>query len=320
MIAALALAAAVGIALPHALRLERTNPAIAAFIWVSALSVRALAAVLAAAWLILYFPATEQFAALTRWCLHGLAVAHLNGHDVGHVATLAPAALVAASLLSAVVGLRRLRGSLRRLADRPIGVGPHGSLIVGGQSVTLAVVGLRRPRLLVSAGALLELDDDELAAGLAHERAHVARRHRYALVYAELCRAVARLLPGSRHAAAQVAFHLERDADRWAVRHRVDGRALARALGKASRPLPGGGLVVALGAGGLDERVAELLDGRPPRRSAACRAAAAALAGMVVALTLALAPVVHAGVRLVRETPAALDCERQDSYEVSDRM
>ena len=66
------------------------------------------------------------------------------------------------------VGAEEMR---RRVAD--------GELLV-------AAAGLRRPRVLVSAGALLALDDDELEASLEHERGHIARRHRYVLVVSEL--------------------------------------------------------------------------------------------------------------------------------------
>jgi len=65
--------------------------------------------------------------------------------------------------------------------------------------VLVAAAGLRKPRVVVSAGALLNLDDEELAASLDHEHGHIVRRHRYVLVAAELCRALARLFP--EHAA-----------------------------------------------------------------------------------------------------------------------
>lgn len=70
-------------------------------------------------------------------------------------------------------------------------------MIVGGDAIALAVVGVLRPRVLISAGALLELSDDELDAALAHESAHIARRHRYVVLWAELCSAIARFIPGT---------------------------------------------------------------------------------------------------------------------------
>jgi hypothetical protein len=229
VILALSLAAIVGSALPHALRPRRAAPLTAAVIWTAALSLRALTVVLAAAWLLLFFPSTHLFAALTHWCWHHLASAALTGHDVGHATTVAPALLGVASLASVGVASTKLGRALRRhIAGSRTG-GPAGSIVIGGEGVVVAVVGLRRPRLVVSAGALLELDDDELAAALEHERAHIRRRHRFILIYAELCGAVARLLPGTGIALDELAFHLERDADRVALAGAADRRAQAAA-------------------------------------------------------------------------------------------
>ena len=308
-----ALLLAVAIALPHALRLERAAPPIAIVIWASVLSLRALIGVLAALWLVFFFPATDVFAAITRWCLHDVLPGHINGHDVGHAATLVPSLAIAGSLAAVFAGTWRLGRRLQRVASDALGCGPAGSRIIGGRDVLMAAVGVRRPQVLVSAGALVALDDDELAAGLAHERGHIARRHRYVLVYAELCRALGRVLPGTRRAAAELAFHLERDADRWALAHGVDRRALASALHKATGAhLRGRGLVVALGGHALEERVGELLDqapSHPTLRSSVCRGLAAGLAALAFVVALALPPVVLAGVDTVRDAPASQHCE-----------
>jgi hypothetical protein len=273
MIVSLCLVAIAGFCLPHALRLSRVSPLAAATIWTSALSLRALTVVLAAAWLLLFFPATQLFAALTHWCWHHLLPAALDGHDVGHATTIAPTLLGLASLLSVGVGAVKLGHSLRRHVAASLTRGPSDSVVVGGQDIVVGVVGLRRPRLLISAGALVELDDHELTAALAHERAHIRRRHRYVLVYAELCGAIARVLPGTQSALNELAFQLERDADRSALAGRVDRQALVGAIRKAS-PISrhGDHLVVALGGSRLDERIEEILE--EPRRRAGIRLAA----------------------------------------------
>lgn len=131
---------------------------------------------------------------------------------------------------------RTVHRLLKRHALRP---GPRESVIVGGAEVLLAAAGMRRPRVLVSAGALIALDDAELSAGPDHERGHIARRHRYLLVLAQLLYALGRLVPGSRQALRELSFHLERDADRWSLARRNDRQALARVITKAatSRPL-----------------------------------------------------------------------------------
>ena len=128
--------------------------------------------------------------------------------------------------------------AVRRLVRSPLGEGPEGSVIVGGEDVMLAAAGLTRPTLVVSAGALARLDDAELAAAMAHERAHIRRFHRYVLLFAEVCRVLGRPLPGTARAVRQLRFHIERDADRCAVRERTDRLALASAICKAATGAP----------------------------------------------------------------------------------
>ena len=125
---------------------------------------------------------------------------------MGHATTIAPALLGVASLLSVGVATVKLGRSLRRHVAASLTRGPADSVVVGGRDV-VGVVGLRRPRLLVSAGALSELDDEELTAALANERAHIRRGRRYVLVYAELCGAIARALPGTQSALDELVFH-----------------------------------------------------------------------------------------------------------------
>ena len=104
--------------------------------------------------------------------------------------------------------------------------------------------GCGRPRIVISAGALVALDDAELLASLDHERGHIALRHRYLLVAGELARAVARFLPGTRAAARELVFSLERDADRYALDAAATTRPCWRARSARPRrapPRPGAG-------------------------------------------------------------------------------
>jgi Zn-dependent protease with chaperone function len=194
----------VGIAVPHLLPLSSASPAVAATIWLSALCLRALTALYVALYLVLFFPGTRLFSAVTHWCLHTvlpLLATHmgLHGHRVGDAASILPAFVLAFSLISVAVGVVRAARSVQALLTRSsLGQGPGDTLIVSGPGVLLAAAGITRPRVFVSAGALTTLDDDELAAGLDHERAHIARRHRFILVFAELCRSLARFVPGTR--------------------------------------------------------------------------------------------------------------------------
>jgi len=229
-----------GVTLPHALRLSRADPSTAALLWVANLGLRALAGMFVATYVILFLPGTEFFSALTRWCWHAvlpLIATHLgfNGHRIGDAAAALPTIALGLSVFWVGAGVVRVARSVRRLITRAaLGRGPRDTLIVGGAEVVVAAAGLAKPRVLVSAGALTQLDDEELAAGLEHERGHIARRHRWILVYAELCRALGVFVPGTRAAIRELNLHLERDADRWALARRHDRLALASAIVKAA--------------------------------------------------------------------------------------
>lgn len=289
---------ACGIALAHALPLRAASPLVAVTIWGSSLVLRALGVLLAAAYTIVYVPRSDLFAAVTHWCWHSilpLIRAHLglDGHRVGDVAVVAPSLLVLLSVGSVAYGILRAARTLRRYLRRhALGPGPAESVIVCGGDVVLGAAGLTRPRVIVSAGALTAFDDDELAAGLAHERGHIAHRHRYVLLLAELCRGVARFTPGTRRAVDELRFHLERDADQWAIARRHDPFALASAICKAAiagpAPIPG---TASLVGAGVADRIRQLLD--PHRGSRARgRLLGVAAAGLVAitAATAALAP------------------------------
>ena len=229
-----------GIALPHVLRLERGTPAAAATIWIVSLWLRALLVVFCVLYLAFTARSTEALHHLTHWCWHAVLpflTDHegLDGHRVGDAATIVPALVAIASVLWVMLGVARgVHAVKRMLASDSLGPGPSDSVVVGGREIILAAAGLRRPRILVSAGALLELDDEELAAGLDHERGHIARRHRFVLVFAELCRSVGRVVPGCGGAMRELRFHLERDADRWALRQSHHPYALASAICKSA--------------------------------------------------------------------------------------
>jgi hypothetical protein len=313
VIAALTLGAIVGFTLPHLLRFRHVSPVTAAVIWTSALSLRALTAILAAGWLVLYFPETRLFEALTHWCWPGLMSTELNGHDVGHITTLLPVLFGVVSLASLSIGTVKVTRALRRLVAESAGGGPAGSVIIGGRDIVLAVAGLRRPRVLVSAGALLQLGDDELAAALAHEQAHIDRRHRYVLVYAELCHALAHLLPGTQHAIEELAFNLERDADRGALARRADRGALAAALTKAATVrIKRGALAMALRGSRVQERIEEItgdLGSTRGRASRAGTAVASTLVCLAVVTALAVPPVFVGGADAIRSSAATVVCD-----------
>lgn len=296
MIAGLAGVALLGLGFPHLVRLERTAPATAVALWTVSLASRALLVIFGALYLAFFLPGTQAFGSLTHWCWHTvlpLLTAHLglDGHQVGDAATIVPGLLVMVSLLSVSFGVVRAARAVRHLLTREaLGPGPADSVIVGGPQVMLAAAGLTKPRVVVTAGALMELDDEELAAGLDHERGHIARRHRWVLVFAELCRGIGRVVPGCRRAMRELEFHLERDADAWALKRRHDRFALASAICKAA----GTGVLSTaatspLSGGSAEERLGQLMTDAPPEPAAVRAAALNAIAITMVCATVLMA-------------------------------
>lgn len=294
----LALALIVALAAPHHLRQSALPSASAIALWSSVLVLRAALSVALALVAVFYLPATELFGLLTHWCLHTVlpfAATHFgfDGHQVGAVAVLVPAIVIACFALSGGFAIGRGVALARRWLRRgALGPGPRGSTIVGGSEVIVAAAGLRSPRVLVSAGALLTLDDDELAAGLEHEWGHIRRRHGLISAAGQICLAVSRFLPGGCRALDLLRFHLERDADEYAVSRTGDPLALASAISKATRPGAGEAapaLAMLGGGSGVAERLRLLLaapaGGRSPR---VVIARALTLGSAVLALALAL--------------------------------
>ena len=296
MTEALAVGVAAVLLVPYLLPQSRVDAPTGIALWLSVLALRAALALSLVTVLILYLPATELFSLLTHWCLHAVVpfvTTHLglDGHRLGDVAILVPALVLAASTLWAAFGVWRGARAVRRwLRRHSLGAGPSSSVIVGGSDVMVAAAGLRDPRVVVSTGALMSLDDAELTAGLAHEWGHVTRRHRFVSLAAQCLFAVSRPLPGGRRALERLHFQLERDADDYAVRRTGDRLALASAICKA---VPGSSATMTpalaeLGGSGVPERL-RLLMGEP--RQASRRAAttsARVLAIAAAALTLAL--------------------------------
>jgi hypothetical protein len=299
MIAVLAVTVAGGIALPHLLRLEAVAPVTAIVLWLSSLALRALASILGVVYLLFFLPSTSVFDTLTHWCRHAVlpfvGELGIEGHGVGDVVLLLPGAALAGSLLWICVRTARRARAVRRLIDRHVvGRGPRDSVMVSGADVLFAVAGLARPRIVVSAGALTSLDDAELAAALDHEQAHIARRHRFVMLLAVAFQALGRPVPGTSRAVRELAFHIERDADGWALRRRNDRLALASVICKAAAATDThahAGLA-RLGDAGVHGRLCQLLEEPPSRSSSPGSAALNGLAAAMTVCTLLLAAVV----------------------------
>jgi beta-lactamase regulating signal transducer with metallopeptidase domain len=194
--------------------------------------------------------------------------------------------LVAASA-AVLLARRRHRTLLRLLAHGDPKV--PGALVVDHPAAAAYCVPGLRSKIVVSAGTLDLLDQAELAAVLAHERAHVRARHDLVLLpFGALVRAFPRSRLVAR-AHATVALLVEMLADDWALRQRP-ARELATALLRVgvfgACPAPSGALAAADGE--VATRVARLLEPPPhlpvPAQALICCAAATLVAVPVTLL------------------------------------
>ena len=282
-------------ALPHRIPLHRAAPVTGAVVWMLALLLRALVVVGGATFLFARLAHTVPVEAALNWCWHEV-LPDVPGwlgfaeHPVAHAAVAIPAfAIVAAVLTNLVAGLCAWARLRRRLLAAG-GVGPEGAALLPGDEVVVAVTRFGRGRVVVSNGALEVMDYEELAAGMAHELAHLRRRHRPFLLLASLLSTIGRPLPGTTTAHRELSFHLERDADAWVVHRLHDPLSLASAVCKAAGAQGPRGTASLARHGPVTLRLADL-SGERDRRNArvelAARTLAAGLAGLVLALAIA---------------------------------
>ncbi|MGH3186785.1 MAG: M56 family metallopeptidase [Streptosporangiaceae bacterium] len=195
--------------------------------------------------------------------------------------------LVAASA-TAFAARRRQRALLRLLAHGDPKV--PGALVVDYPAAAAYCLPGLRSQIVVSVGTLELLGPAELAAVLAHERAHLRERHDLVLLpFSALRRAFPRSATCGQ-AQRSVALLVEMLADDRALRARP-ARELVSALVRfgtaGARPAPAGTLAV--GEGEVAARVARLLHPvrpLPPAAFAAICAAAALLVATPVTLLI----------------------------------
>lgn len=155
-----------------------------------------------------------------------------------------------------------------------------------------------RRRIVLTSGALSCLDDGQLEAVLAHERAHLSERHHLVL---RLAAALDSAFPVIRFfgvAARQVSYLVEAAADDAAVRRAPRLTLAAALLAVAAGGVPAG----ALGAGGsaAAQRIRRLID--PPRRGSLLQQAVTS-AALATAAALAIAVLTLAFVTISRCPP-----------------
>jgi Zn-dependent protease with chaperone function len=220
-----------------------------------------------------------------------------GGAAVAGLGLILAAAVVARTVLTAVSHLRAAGREALRHAETARLVGHPdpalGAVLVDHARPAAYCVAGRHPTVILTTGALRELDAGQLDAVLAHERAHLASRHHLLLAMARIGRQVLPFLPLMRDADAQVARLVELHADDAAARA-SDPASLATALvvlATTAGPAP------ALAAGATDavQRIHRLLGPAEPLgrlRRLQLQATAAALA--LTPVLLALAPAVVA--------------------------
>ncbi|KJY26006.1 M48 family metalloprotease [Streptomyces sp. NRRL S-495] len=208
----------------------------------------------------------------------------------------AAGALLVVQVVRLVRAVRRHRALLSRAWQLTAGATAEGDVLVvpGAEAEAFALPRHRgrAGRVVVTEGMLESLGASERAVLLAHERAHLHRRHHLFSAAADLAAAVhpalARLRTG-------LEFHLERWADAGAVSdRRLAATAIARAaLAGATGPGGHGARPLSVSTGPVPLRVQALLapapagpEGRGPRLAAA-GLVAAVVASAVLALGLA---------------------------------
>jgi hypothetical protein len=174
--------------------------------------------------------------------------------------------LLAASLVSLSLAARRQLRDVMRARRECAGLRGGTELVVLDDDAPLAfALPGKRGRIVVTRGMLRCLGDDEREALLAHERAHLRRKHHRFL---GLWRLTASLNPLLRPLADTGAFVLERWADEEAAAQVGDRAVVARAVGRAALASAGAPRpVLAVTGGEVPQRVRALLAPPPARRS-----------------------------------------------------
>ena len=196
------------------------------------------------------------------------------------VATLLPAARVAYELVLAQRTARRTADALALVAriDHRL-----GALVVDADTAAAYCVPGRSQHIVLTTGAIAALDEQELQAVVAHERAHLRERHSLVVAAAQgLAKAVP--LPLLRTAASEMTRLVELAADDAAAAA-TDDAAVAGALVRLSGMHAPRAALAAAGSDGL-ARVTRLLDRPQPAHPMHRVALVSALA--LLALTPAL--------------------------------
>jgi len=226
-------------------------------------------------------------AALGHWSVAVVRHGHLVPVAAGVVAGVAVALLSTSAVWRAVRAGRDL--ALAARLCHQLGPAVAGLVVVQDDIPDAYALAGLRGRVVVSTAMLQALPADERAVLLAHEAAHLSRRHH---VYGQIVELAAAANPLLRSTARAVGTAVERWADEVAAAEVGDRRLAARALaraglarseaaqdgGRSRQPAARGAALAAVDAH-VGHRIRALLSPPPRRRPA--------LSAMVVALTVA---------------------------------
>ncbi|GAA2358370.1 peptidase M48 [Catellatospora methionotrophica] len=199
--------------------------------------------------------------ALFHW---SAGIVYADTADVAWAPTLS-AVLLATSVIPAVLKARRHRRVLaeaRRYSD-----GTATVLTIPDERPQAFAVPGRPGRIVVTTGMRAHLDDLQLDAVIAHERAHLDHNHHRLVAMADIASAAH---PALWWVARHVGYLVERAADEQAAQAVGSRRTVAQAIGRAAlgaAAAPGLGLYAAGRGGAVPQRVASLL--APPRSATA---------------------------------------------------
>jgi Zn-dependent protease with chaperone function len=249
--------------------------------------------------------ARDAICAVWRMCLDSLDGAH--GRTTQVIAWVAVLVSVAgcARLAAATVAVVRARQRRRRHAALACLVGRHDrgldATVVDHPDPVVYLVPGGAGQVVVTTGAVETLSADELAAVLAHERAHAHGHHHRPLVLASLLRSAFPTVGLFGQAHHEIGRLVELCADDRACQEHSP-LALARALAALAGATAPEGALAASGGGAL-ERVHRMM--RPPRPLARGVQVAAAvgllalpLAPLAIVLACPAVPALHAGLPL----------------------
>jgi Zn-dependent protease with chaperone function len=187
---------------------------------------------------------------------------------------------------------RRRHRELLELVVRPSAELPDTRLLEHPAPVAFCIPGAR-PLLVLSSGMVAELDGDQLAAVVAHERAHLREHHHLLLLPFVAWEAALPVLPAAGRAHAAVRELVEMRADDVALASlsgTAPRRTLAQAIVAAAGGAGGAGVptgALAISGSVTGARVVRLLE-PPAPLPAAARWTALAAAGLLLLLPTAL--------------------------------